>query len=206
AFPASFAFGVRSFLSDRLPAPRNYKPKGIKLRFFYSRGIGLTAIFIILNATTLNGYSWMISKTVCLLPAIFVLAFTQPIFFILFRKNPPERMAQALPIFAVMATMIATQACEQYTLPQVILISIAIVLSILLYLRKGPLTPKYWDPICSFPVFLLGGSLGTIAASCIDDATLLTQLLGVATALGLAAASAALLSKLLPRKNVLLHA
>ena len=191
ALPAAFVLGAR-LASPRsiLPAERTHDFKGIKIlpgmkeRFFLSRGIGLIMIFLVLNATTLTGHKWVWSKTLTVIPASLTLLFSQMLFYSLLGRNKPERVSYAPPIFALMAALVATQSCKEYNAEQAVFASIATTLAAVIYMRFAPQRVRIWDPICSLPIFLLGGSMGVAMASLTDAAQLKTQLLGIAAGIG----------------------
>jgi len=167
---------------------------GMKHRFFLSRGIGFTMVFLVLNAPTLMNQKWVISKTLTLIPASITMLFCNLLFFGLFGKNKMERLSYAPPIFAVMATLVATQACNHYNAEQAVIASIITTFVTLLYLRLAPLKIRIWDPICSVPIFMIGGFMGIVMSSITGQAEIMPQLWGIIVCLALGLGSGCLLS------------
>ena len=172
ALPAAFVLGVRLAMPEnKLPGLKDHQIKGIKVlpgikhRFLLSRGLGLTTVFLVLNATVLEGHRWFVSKTIALIPASFTVLFVKFAFLAFLGRNSPERQSCAPRILAIMAAFVATQSCNQYELWQAALASFLTTFAVLIYLRSGPLHIRAWDPVCSLPVFLLGGTIGTLLAS-----------------------------------------
>ncbi len=201
ALPATFVLGIRSLIpGSALPTERVHDLKGYKIlpgmkhRFLLSRGIGFTMVFLVLNAPTLLNHKWVISKTLTLIPASITMLFCNFLFFGLFGKNKMERLSYAPPIFAVMATLVATQACIHYNSEQAVFASIATTFVTLLYLRHVPLQIQIWDPICSLPIFMVGGFMGIVMASITTQAEIIPQLLGIFTCLVVGLGSGCLLS------------
>ena len=206
ALPAAYVLGVRLATPvDFLPGLKQHNLKGVKIlpgmkhRFFLARGIGLTTVFLVLNATTLDGHKWFVSKTLTLIPSSLMVLLSQSLFFLLFGKKDKDRVSFAPPILAIMAAVVGTQACEKYLVWQVVLASVITTLLVLVYLRKAPLIVRTWDPICSLPVFLLGGSAGVLFASLTPVAEFGQQLLGVLTCLVFGGGTGALLTFILTR-------
>ncbi len=197
ALPGCYVLGARLFMpSSVLPDERSYVGlkgyQGIKHRFFFARGFGFTMIFLVLSASTLvnlpvqtssSKLLWILSKTLTLIPASFTMFFCNFLFFGLFGRKGSERVAYAPPFFALMAALVATQACNQYSIQQAIIASIATTFTALLFLRVAPLRVRLWDPMCSVPVFIIGGFMGAIMASLTDAAQPMPQLVSIAVCL-----------------------
>jgi ammonia channel protein AmtB len=203
ALPAALVLGIRLFIPAAvLPAERVHDLKGYKIlpgmkyRFFLSRGLGFTMIFLVLNAPTLLDHKWVISKTLTLIPASITMLFCSLLFYGLFGKNPLARLSYAPAIFAVMASLVATQACHHYTSEQAAIASIATTAVTLLYLRHAPLKIRIWDPVCAVPIFMIGGFMGIVMASITGQAKIIPQCLGILTCLVVGMGSGGLLSRM----------
>lgn len=206
SLPAAFVLGIRLLVpAQALPEERKHSLKGINIlpgmkhRFLVSRGIGFTMVFLVLNATTLTGSSWVLSKTLTLISASFTILFCNFFFFGLFGRNDMDRISYAPPLLAIMATLTATQACNEYASHQAILAAVVTTFAAMLYLRTVPLKIRYWDPVCSTPVFLIGGISGALIATITEPAKLLYQIPGVIACLAIGCGSGAAISLLLSR-------
>lgn len=209
ALPACFVLGIRLPVSPlALPDEKKHDLKdikilpGIKHRFLFSRGIGFTMVFLVLNATTLEGHSWILSKTLTLIPASFTIIFCNLLFFGLFGRNQMERYSYAPPFFAIMAALVSTQACDQYQPEQAILAGVIATFITMLYLRLAPLKIRIWDPIASVPIFMLGSFSGIVMATITSAASLFPQIAGVLMCCVWGVGSGALLVVVLQRLRI----
>ena len=204
ALPAAFVLGARLLVpSAVLPVERVHHLKGFKVlpgmkhRFFLSRGLGFTMVFLVLNATTLVDEKWFVSKTLTLIPASFTILFSQLLFYSLFGRNNMERTSYGPPVFAVMAALVATQSCNEYNREQAVIVSVITTFTVLVFLRIVPQKIRIWDPVCSLPIFLLGGILGVLVAVITDAAQWKSQLLGVGTCLAFGGGAGIVLTMIL---------